>query len=169
MSIQDLGSLGELIAAVATLATLAYLALQIRYNSRTVESATEESITTGFNDVNMLVGSSPDLSRLITTGIDTPQALSAEEELQFNFLWRCYMNQYYRLFQLYQSGALAEDRWRVYEKEAALWTATPGGAAWREANPTMKELWQALDKVPVEPVADVRFNRAAATEAGTSA
>ena len=155
MTIQDLGSIGELIAAIATVATLIYLAMQIRQSSKSVDAATEDGVTTRFNDINMLVGANPELAALLTRGLDQPDTLTEGESVQFSFLWRCYMNQYFSLYQLHAKGVLSAQRWDHYSREAAMWVATPGGKIWRQENPNMAEFWRALDKIPVEKVASV--------------
>lgn len=66
--------------------------------------------------------------------------------MQFTLLWRCYMNQYYRLYVLYDKGVFSKERWNEYAKEAAHATSLPGGKAWREANPGMPEFWEELEK-----------------------
>ena len=155
MDIQDLGALGELVAAIATLATLIYLALQIRQSSRSVDAATEDGVTTRFNEINMLIGSDPKLGKILTLGIDSPESLTEEEAIQFSFLWRCYMNQYFSLYHLHKQGVLSPNRWAVYAREAAWWLSTPGGKVWKEENSNMREFWEYLEKIEVESVVSV--------------
>ena len=159
MNVQDLGAIGELVAAIATVATLVYLAIQIRQNSRSVDAATEDGVTTRFNDINMLVGSNPELGQLLMTGLDQPETLSEAESIQFSFLWRCYMNQYFSLHQLHKQGVLPAERWEIYAREAALWISTPGGAIWKQENPGMSDFWADLEKVPVEPVTSITMGK----------
>ena len=157
MNIQDLGSIGELVAAVATVATLVYLAIQIKHNSKASQGATEESVSTGFNDVNMLIAGNSELSRLFMDGIENPLSLTEDQQIQFSFLLRCYMNHYYRLFMLYKGGTLDKKRWLIYAQEVAMWTSTPGGEAWKKANPGMVDLWSAVEGVKIENVESIRL------------
>ncbi len=52
---------------------------------------------TGFNDINVVVASEPALASLLDRGCQTPDSLNAEEVVQFNFLIRCYANQWWKL------------------------------------------------------------------------
>jgi len=146
MNWEALGAVAELMGAIGVLITLVYLAQQIRHNSASVDSATEDGLASGFNDINVQVGSDPALTKIMITGLEEPEKLSEEENMQFTLLWRCYMNQYYRLYVLYDKGVFSKERWNEYAKEAAHATSLPGGKAWREANPGMPEFWEELEK-----------------------
>ena len=45
MTLEDLGNLGEFLGAIGVIASLVYLAVQIRQNTRAVNSNTSQAIT----------------------------------------------------------------------------------------------------------------------------
>ena len=100
MNWEAIGAIGEIVGALAVVITLAYLVIQIRQNTAAVATATYESTMTGFNDINVVVASNPELASLLDRGTQSPDTLSAEEITQFNFLLRCYANQWWKLLKL---------------------------------------------------------------------
>ena len=108
MNWDAIGAVGELLGASAVLITLIYLAVQIRQNTSAVATATYESTMTGFNDINIVVAGNPALASVLDRGCQNPDSLSTEEVVQFNFLLRCYSNQWWKLFKLYERGSLPE-------------------------------------------------------------
>ncbi len=56
-----IGAIGEILGAIAVFVTLIYLAAQIRQNTKSVTTATYDSVTSGITQVNIAVASHPDL------------------------------------------------------------------------------------------------------------
>jgi len=157
MNWDAIGAIAEILGAIGVLSTLAYLAIQIRHNSASVDSSTEDGVTSGFNDINIQVASDPKLAKLLTVGLEEPEKLSEEEEVQFSMLWRCYVNQYYRLYILYTKGIFSEDRWLPYAKEISQYCDSPGGKLWRESNKNIDGFWEAVDKHRGEDLNSLRI------------
>jgi len=146
-------------------ATLLYLATQIRHNSKVSATGTEDAIASGFNEINVVLGSDAALARLFNAGVFHPESLSDDEAAQFSFMFRAAMNQHYRLFNLYKSGALSEERWMVYAKQCAGFIRTPGGALYRRGNADVADFWTHLDTIKVENVIDTTLNRKSSGDA----
>ncbi len=104
MNWEAIAAVGQLVGALAVLVTLIYLGVQITQTPAAVATPTYKSSMTGFNDINVVVASHPALASLLDRGCQTPESLSAEEVVQFNFLLRCYANQWWKLFKLYERG-----------------------------------------------------------------
>jgi hypothetical protein len=113
VTLQDLGSLGEFVAAIATLATLIYLAVQIRQNTRTVRTATYQSVADASIRVPELILANPHLERIYRLGRRDLSQLSDEERPQFRLLVDQFMNVYETMFLQYERGTLDEDFWRA--------------------------------------------------------
>jgi hypothetical protein len=146
MNWDALSAVGELLGASAVLITLIYLAVQIRQNTAAVATSTYESVMTGFNDVNVIVASNAELAALLDRGCQSPGALTAHEIVQFNFLLRCYANQWWKLFKLYERGSLPEGEWAVFAREAAQFLDQPGCRPFRDENALFADLYTELDK-----------------------
>ena len=161
MNWDAVGAVAEVVGAMGVLVTLWYLALQIRHNSASVDAATEDGVTSGFNDVNNVIAADAELARIFTVGLDDPAALSDEEAVRFSFLFSSYVNQYNRLLVLYRKGTFPVERWTVYAQELAVLVATPGGALWKAGNPHFADLWNAVAGVAPDAGMDMKLAREA--------
>jgi len=157
MNWDAIGAVGELLGATAVLVTLIYLAVQIRQNTSAVATATYESTMTGFNDINVVVAGNPALASVLDRGCQNPDLLTTEEIVQFNFLLRCYTNQWWKLFKLYERGSLPESEWSIFAKEAAQFLEQPGCKPFCEQNALFADLYTELDKYKGGVISDFGF------------
>ena len=157
MNWDAIAAVGELLGASAVLVTLIYLAVQIRQNTSAVATATYESTMTGFNDINIVVASNPALASVLDRGCQNPDSLSAEEVVQFNFLLRCYSNQWWKLFKLYERGSLPAAEWGIFAKEAAQFLEQPGCKPFCDQNALFADLYTELDKYKGGVISDFGF------------
>ena len=89
MNWEAISAIGQLIGAIAVLITLIYLAVQMKQNTAAVATSTYESTMTGFNDINVVVASNPEIASIINRGCMNSDKLSETETVQFNFILRC--------------------------------------------------------------------------------
>ena len=157
MNWDAIGAVGELLGASAVLVTLIYLAVQIRQNTSAVATATYESTMTGFNDINIVVAGNPALASVLDRGCQNPDALNSEEIVQFNFLLRCYSNQWWKLFKLYERGSLPAAEWSIFAKEAAQFLEQPGCKPFCDQNALFADLYTELDKYKGGVISDFGF------------
>ena len=157
MNWDAIGAVGELLGASAVLVTLIYLAVQIRQNTSAVATATYESTMTGFNAINIVVAGNPALASVLDRGCQNPDSLNSEEIVQFNFLLRCYSNQWWKLFKLYERGSLPEAEWSIFAKEAAQFLEQPGCKPFCEQNALFADLYTELDKYKSGVISDFGF------------
>ena len=159
MNWDAIGAVAEVVAAIGVLASLIYLAIQIRHNSSSVDASTEDGVVSGFNEINLIIGSDAALSRIFTSGLTDPSELTNEEATQFSFLFSSYINQYSRLLILFRKGSFPKERWDTYAIELAYLISTPGGKEWKEGNPNFDYLWEAVEDIPVVNSIDMTLNR----------
>ena len=157
MNWDAIGAVGELLGASAVLVTLIYLAVQIRQNTSAVATATYESTMTGFNDINIVVAGNPALASVLDRGCQNPDSLNSEEIVQFNFLLRCYTNQWWKLFKLYERGSLPASEWSIFAKEAAQFLEQPGCKPFCDQNALFADLYIELDKYKGGVISDFGF------------
>ena len=126
MNWEAISAVGQLVGALAVLITLIYLAIQMKQNTAAVATSTYESTMTGFNDINVIVASTPALASILDRGCMSTDELTEIETVQFNFIMRCYANQWWKLFKLYERGSLERSEWSIFAKEAAQFLEQPG-------------------------------------------
>ena len=157
MNWDAIGAIGELLGASAVLVTLIYLAVQIKQNTSAVATATYESTMTGFNVINIVVAGNPALASVLDRGCQNPDSLNSEEVVQFNFLLRCYSNQWWKLFKLYERSSLPAAEWSIFAKEAAQFLEQPGCKPFCEQNALFADLYTELDKYKGGVISDFGF------------
>lgn len=159
MNWEAIAAVAELLGVTAVFVTLIYLAVQIKQNTAAVATATYESTMTGFNDINVVVAGNPTLASILDLGCQNQDSLNAKEIVQFNFLLRCYANQWWKLFKLYQRGSLPEGEWRVFAREAVQFLDQPGCKPFCDQNALFADLYAELDKHKGDVISDFGFGR----------
>jgi hypothetical protein len=157
MNWEAISAIGQIVGATAVLITLIYLAIQLRQNTAAVATSTYESTMTGFNDINVIVASHPGLASLLDRGCQNPESLTKKEIVQFNFILRCYANQWWKLFKLYERGNLPADEWKIFAQEASQFFEQPGCKPFREQNSLFADLYLEFDKYRSGTISDFGF------------
>lgn len=157
MNWEAMTAIAELVGVVAVLITLIYLAVQIRQNTAAVATSTYESVMTGFNDINVVVASHPELASVLDRGCQNPSSLNPEGVVQFNFLLRCYANQWWKLFKLHERGSLPVSEWSIFAREAAQFFEQPGCKPFRAQNALFADLYTELDRYGGAGISDFGF------------
>lgn len=124
----------------------------------TSATATYESVLSGYKDINMVVAGNPDLARIAYHGLNTPDALSESESIQFSFLMRSVCNQWLKVLRLRERGALGDADWELFSREAAQVLSTPGGKAFRTANQLFADLYREIDMLTPRVVSQFRLD-----------
>jgi hypothetical protein len=97
------------------------------------------------------------LGAVLDRGCQNPDLLTAEEVVQFNFLLRSYLNQWWKLFKLYERGSLPEAEWDIFATEAAQFLDQPGCKPFCEQNALFADLYTELDKHKSGVISDFGF------------
>jgi hypothetical protein len=157
MNWEAISAIGQIVGALAVLITLIYLAVQLKQNTAAVATSTYESTMTGFNDINVVVASEPELASLLDRGCQNPSTLNSNEIVQFNFILRCYTNQWWKLYKLYERGNLPLGEWKIFAQEASQFFEQPGCKPFREQNALFADLYLEFDKYNAGTISDFGF------------
>ena len=141
MSIQDVGSIGELIAAIATLGTLAYLAIQVRQNTRALQSSTFQEITNDMSISSEAVCTHPVLAEVLTRGNqEGMQVLSTEEQMRYSFFFLMTFRRLESVFMQRRLGFIDPELTQGFERSVLSAIISGGGAEWwARAKPAFSE------------------------------
>ena len=157
MNWEAISAIGQIVGAIAVLVTLIYLAIQMKQNTSAVATSTYESTMTGFNDINVIVASNPQLASIINRGCMNAEDLTEIETVQFNFILRCYANQWWKLYKLYDRGSLPKKEWAIFAKEAAQFLEQPGCKPFCEQNQLFADLYKDLEKYKTGVISNFGF------------
>jgi hypothetical protein len=72
-------------------------------------------------------------------------------------LLRCYANQWWKLFKLYERGSLPGEEWSVFAREAAQFMDQPGCRPFRAQNALFADLYTELDRHKSGVISDFGF------------
>jgi len=137
VDIEKVGSWLNLTANIAVLIGIVFLAIEVRHAGDSVEMQMQDSLANGFNDLAVELATNPELARLYVIGLNNPDRLTDEEAIQFGMFFRAYLNQQYRVYQLYQLGVMSEDDWILSAEELGTMLSTPGGRLYMQGNQDM--------------------------------
>jgi len=112
MNLDAIGNIGEAVGAVAVVVSLVYLMIQLRQNTRTIRSATYQSIVATAAACNQTLTQNKELARVMRLGGRDPSQLDADEQVQFSFLGLQFFDIFENLYLQHAHGILEEDYWR---------------------------------------------------------
>jgi len=115
MNLEAVGNIGEAVGAAAVVVSLVYLIIQIRQNTRSIRSATYQSIVESAAACNRTLSESKALARVMRLGSEDPAQLDADEQVQYSFLCMQFFDIFENLYLQFTHGELDDDYWRPRE------------------------------------------------------
>lgn len=84
MQLQDIATTADVVGAVGVIASMLYLAIQVRQNTRTTQSATLQSLSSRLTERLLLVATESDLAELIALDWETEE-LDAVQRIRITY------------------------------------------------------------------------------------
>ena len=137
MNIDKVGGWLNLTANIAVLIGIVFLAVEVRHAGNSTEMQMQDSLADGFNELAIQLATDPVLARLYVIGLSNPERLTDVEAIQFGMFFRAYLNQQFRVFQLYKLGVMSESDWKLSAEELGTMLSTPGGRLYMQENNDM--------------------------------
>jgi hypothetical protein len=134
MTLSDLGNIGETIGGIAVLATLVYLALQIRQNTRTMRAAAHHSANQLGVQINLALGTNPEVARVLMQGSAGVPELEPHQQLMFHLMMRANFSGAEAFFIQAREGLLEQDMWESRRRSMQGYLRQPGVRSWWERN-----------------------------------
>jgi hypothetical protein len=133
MTLQDLGSVGELVGAIATVATLGYLAIQIRSNTKAVQSAAAQSVHENYATWYHLMAGDAELAGIAVKGLRDYSDLSEVEKARLVATLMAFLSYSQNAFIKWREGTLSPELWLGWEVLMVNLVGSPGGLEfWKE-------------------------------------
>lgn len=132
MNWDAVAAVAELLGALAVIASLAYLALQIRQNTRSMRSATYDSLVGRFVDWIQPIAGDPNLAASFEAVVEDWDGATPEQRSRMVYMmfgaFKLFENFYYQARQ----GTLDEAQWAGWRNLIFLYFSRPGVQAWWE-------------------------------------
>ena len=148
MNWEAIGASAELLGAVAVAATLLYLTMQLRQNTKSINSNLSNTVMAGFNEMNIAMFSDPEVSRICHLGFFNTDSLSDEEKNRYSHMMNGFFNIYRNLYHQFLDGTYPEERWLPFAYEARQMMHTPGVDFFRSRTSTYEDLFGYLESLP---------------------
>ncbi len=130
MNWEALGAVGEIVGAVAVIITIGYLAVQIRQNTISVRSASNQQILQGIAELNQFLGSAPEVTDLFWRGTLDPESLSEDEWHRFIHIASAMIRRMELMFLNHRQGFVPAQVWEAQANSLRRWFSTPGIQRW---------------------------------------
>ena len=134
MELEKVGGWLNLTANIAVLVGIVFLAVEVRHAGNSTEMQMQDSLADGFNQLAVQLATDPVLARIYVIGLSNPEHLTDVEAIQFGMIFRAYLNQQFRVFQLYKLGLLSDNDWELSAEELGTMLSTPGGRLYMQGN-----------------------------------
>ena len=144
MNWEAISAIGEMIGAFAVIATLVYLSVQLKQNTKGINSNNHNFVTQGFNQFNLAIFSDPDLAKLSRKGIFDIDKLSDVDKVRSQHMFHLLFNIYRNLYHQYLDGSYPESQWLPWAYEAKQMIETEGGKHFRSHTSTYDDLLEYL-------------------------
>lgn len=144
MNWEAIGAIGEIIGALAVVATLVYLTIQLKQNTKSINSNNHNFVTQGFNQFNLALFSDPELARLSREGIYDIDKLSDIDKVRAQHMLHLLCNIYRNLYHQFLDGTYPEEEWLPWAYEAKQIMESPGGQYLRTHSGTYDDLFEYL-------------------------
>jgi len=107
-------AIGEILGAIGVIATIAYLAIQIRQNTRSQQSAIAQATTASRTAWYDLVISNPEIGDIWAKGNAEPDLLTEQKRSRFIWMLSRIFSNLEEFYLQFQHGMLPEEQWLVY-------------------------------------------------------
>jgi hypothetical protein len=138
MNWEAIGAIGEILGAIGVIATIGYLAIQIRQNTKTQQSAIAQATTASRTSWYDLVISDPEIGDIWTKGHAEPDSLSGQEGPRFIWMISRIFSNLEEFYLQFQHGMLPEEQWLAYRRFGqTMLLENPVIADWWESGSTI--------------------------------
>jgi hypothetical protein len=111
---EAIGAIGEILGAIGVILTIVYLAIQIRQNTKTQQSAIAQATTASRTSWYDLVIADPEVGDIWRKGTAQPGLLTEQERTRFIWMLARIFSNLEEFHLQYVHGMLPEDQWITY-------------------------------------------------------
>ena len=159
MTLQDLGNLGELIGAIAVVISFVFLAVQIRQNTKTVQTSTYQAVLDSARSDTELILAHPHLERIYRLGRRDLNDLTDDERPLFRMLVAQILLNHELLFLQHQRGVIDAEFWRGRQEGLRALLSQPGVRKWWKEAPLVHRYYVTGFRQLVDSILDELTDR----------
>jgi hypothetical protein len=127
MPLNDIYMLSQIAGVALVVPTLLYLALQVHQNTAQLRATARYQFIEATGLMNTLTASDKATAAVFRRGLDNPDALDSDEQMQFMVFIGQFYTIYSVLFELHEEDLLPPTQWFAIRKDLLTLMASPGG------------------------------------------
>ncbi len=164
MTLEQLANVGEALGGIAVIISLIYLIIELRRNTRSVQTAAAWNADVSLAELNEGLSHSPQLSELTMRALDPktqPEDLTPAEFAQFMLVSRSVLQKYQAQWWLWKRGSLSDEMWQLRRRWAKAFISLPvPGDIWQRESNQHQFANGFMDSInSAEVLADLRISR----------
>lgn len=132
MNWDALGAIGEMLGSVLVLATLVYLAIQTRGLNKQTKAEARYAFVDAVGAINMVIAQNKETASVWMRGLESAEALEADERMQFFMFLGQYANLWSVMHQLYEDDLLPKTQWVIVKNDMRSILGSRGGLSFWE-------------------------------------
>ena len=128
MTLEQLANIGEALGGIAVVISLIYLIIELRRNTRSIQTAAAWNADISLAELNEGLSHSPQLSELTMRALDPqtqPEDLTPGEFAQFMLVSRSVLQKYQAQWWLWKRGSLSDEVWQLRRSWAKAFVSLP--------------------------------------------
>ena len=137
MNWDAIGAVAELAGAIGVILSLVYLAVQIRMNTKQMESASRASrgaayqnVLSSYQSFLTPIAVNKDLAEIFRQGLLDGSQLNESDFFRFNWVFGGYFTDMDNAYYQYQDGVVSETRWQLMQRQLRFFVESPGFIYW---------------------------------------
>ncbi len=133
LTLSDWSDVAEIAGTAAVIFTLVFVGLEVRQNTRAVESSAAQAVHENFASWYASVQSDPELFEISIRAMQDYSSVSELEKGQFIAMFMAFSSHTQNAFYKWEEGSLSPELWRGWEQVSMNFYGTPGGREfWKE-------------------------------------
>ena len=133
LNLSDWSDIAEIAATAVVIVTLVFVGLEVRQNTKAVESSAAQAVHENFASWYSSVQSDPTLFDISIRAMQDYSSVSEVEKGQFIAMFMAFSAHTQNAFYKWKEGSLSPELWRGWEQVSLNFYGTPGGKAfWAE-------------------------------------
>ena len=117
----------QAVGLFAVVASLIFVGIEVRQNSIATRSATNAAVKDAIRELNLVIASSPELTRAITANAENPDAAPPAERVQMLAMWRALFHVWSNVHRQHLNGTLDPALYEAVVQEISMHTGNARG------------------------------------------
>lgn len=98
--------IAETLGLVGVIGSLVFVGIEVRQSTIATRAATDAAIADSFRETNLVIASSPELARALTSVLDNPDGASAADRIQVLGIWRAVIHNWSNVHRQHLNGTV---------------------------------------------------------------